>query len=110
MHFWPRAAPFRQKSARGPKGLVAYFLDPKLSCAPQGALKLLELDSAAGLLELLLHVLGLCLGHAFLDRLGSAVDQVFRFLQAEARQLANDLDHLDLLLTRSLEDDRELVL
>src|SRR5690606_15589013 len=81
-----------------------------MSCAPFGAPELLQLDSAAGLLELLLHVLGLGLGDALLHGLGRAVHQILRLLQAEARQLANDLDDLDLLVSGALENDGELVL
>ena len=61
-----------------------------MSCAPFGALDLLQLDSAAGLLELLLHVLGLGLRDLLLDGLGRAVHQVLGLLQPEAGQLADD--------------------
>src|SRR5689334_22645257 len=40
-------------------------------------------DRSAGVGELLLDSLGLVLADAFLDRLGSAIDQVFGFLQTE---------------------------
>ena len=44
-----------------------------------------------------------------LTRLGHALDQVLRFLQAQARELADDLDDADLLVGRVfLEGDREL--
>ena len=46
---------------------------------------LLELDLGADLLELRLELLGLVLGNAFLDGLGSAFDEVLGFLEAEAR-------------------------
>src|SRR5206468_11294145 len=58
---------------------------------------LLDLDLAAGVLELLPHVLGILLGDAFLDALRCAVDEILGLLQAEAGELADDLDHLDLL-------------
>ena len=45
----------------------------------------------------------------FLDGAGHAFDQVLRFLQAQAREFANDLDDADLLVGRVfLEGDREL--
>src|SRR5438105_2072399 len=68
---------------------------------------LLHLDRGAGLFELRLDRVGLVLGHALLDRLGGAVDQVLGLLEAEAGHRADDLDHLDLLLARSGEDDVE---
>src|SRR5215467_6635272 len=45
--------------------------------------RLLELDLGPGLLQGGLHLFGLFLGHAFLDRLGRALDQVLRLLEAE---------------------------
>src|SRR3546814_1282933 len=45
------------------------------------------------------------LGEAFLERLGRAVDEILGLLEAQARRLANNLDHLDLLIARGLEDD-----
>src|SRR5690606_25178580 len=45
---------------------------------------LLELDGGAGGLEVLLELLGVFLGHAFLDVLRGAFDQVLGFLQAQA--------------------------
>src|SRR6266540_1125152 len=47
--------------------------------------------------ELLLDRLGLVLADAFLDRLGSAVDQVLCFLQAEAGDFAYCFDDVDLI-------------
>ena len=47
-------------------------------------------------------LLGLGLGDAFLDGLRRAVDQVLRLLEAEAGELAHDLDDLDLLVAGSL--------
>src|SRR5659263_305267 len=69
---------------------------------------LLDLDDRAGLLELLLDVLGLVLGHALLHRVGSLVDQVLGLLEAQAGQRADDLDHLDLLVADTGQDDIEL--
>src|SRR6266404_6164964 len=69
---------------------------------------LLDLDRRSLLLELLLHVLGLGLGHLLLDRFRRAVDEVLGLLQAEPRELAHDLDDLDLLVAGRSEDDVEL--
>src|SRR5262245_1398749 len=67
-----------------------------------------DLDGAAALLELLLELLGLLLGDALLDGLRRALDQVLGLLEAQARDLAHDLDHRDLLVRRGgLEDHVE---
>src|SRR5215203_1782559 len=68
---------------------------------------LLELDRGAGLFELRLDLVGLFLSDPFLDRVRRAVDEVLGLLQAEARECADDLDHLDLLTARLVEDDVE---
>src|ERR1700741_4459450 len=54
-------------------------------------------DFRAGLFEDLLDLRGFVLGHAFLDGLRSALDEVLRFLQTERGDLANSLDDVDLL-------------
>src|SRR3954453_13949634 len=56
-----------------------------------------DADLGADFLELLLDRLGFFLGHAFLDRLGRALRESLGPLQAEAGDLADDLDDLDLL-------------
>src|SRR5207248_689462 len=61
----------------------------------------------AGLLELGLDRVGLVLGDALLDRLRGRVDEVLRLFEAETRDRADDLDHLDLLASRGSEDDVE---
>src|SRR2546428_784765 len=76
---------------------------PALSSTPslnQGAVdhpRLLHLHRRALLLELLLHLLRLGLGDLLLHRLRGAVDEILRFLEPEPGELADDLDHLDLL-------------
>src|SRR5712691_6957178 len=77
------------------------------SCNGGAEASLLELDARPGFLELALDRVGLFLVHALLDRLGSRVDEVLGLLEAEARDRADDLDHLDLLLARPGEDDVE---
>src|SRR5688500_12456550 len=72
--------------------------------------KLLELDGAAGFLDLLLDLLGLFLVDAFLDGLRSAFDQRFGFAQAQAGDGADFLDDVDLLATVAGEDHVELAL
>jgi len=69
---------------------------------------LLEFHLRAGLFQLGLDLFGLILGHAFLDRLGGALDQVLGLLEAEAGQCADFLDHLDLLLAGRGENNGEL--
>src|SRR5690606_11232603 len=73
-----------------------------------GGRRLLQLDDGALLLEALLDLLGLRLGGALLHRLGRAVHEVLGLLEAQARDLPDDLDDLDLLGAALLEDDREL--
>src|SRR6201999_4083942 len=69
---------------------------------------LLELDLRAGFFELLLEVVGIRLRDAFLEILGRALDEVLRLFEAEARDLADDLDDVDLVRAGFLERDREL--
>src|SRR5689334_12897247 len=71
---------------------------------------LLELDLGTRLLELLLQLLRLVLVHAFLDRLARALDEILGLLEAEARDRADLLDHVDLLVARAGEDDGKLSL
>src|SRR5918994_6566376 len=71
---------------------------------------LLQLDLGALGLELGLELLGVGLRHAFLDRLGRALDQVLGLLEAETGDLAHRLDDVDLLVAGGGEDDVELVL
>src|SRR4051794_41492451 len=69
---------------------------------------LLQLDGAAGILDLLLDLLGLFLVDAFLDGLGRALDQRLRLAQAEAGDRADFLDHVDLLAAVAGQDHVEL--
>src|SRR6185312_6990104 len=69
---------------------------------------LLDLDFRADFLELLLDGRGLVLVHAFLDRLGRALDEVLGFLQTEAGDLADDLDHVDLVAADFGQRHREV--
>src|ERR1041384_1655126 len=69
--------------------------------------RLLDLDAGAGFFELALDLVGLVLRDAFLDGVRGAVDQVLGLLQAQARDRADDLDHLDLLFAGAGEDDVE---
>ena len=69
---------------------------------------LLEGNGGAGSLELLLGLLGSFLGGAFEDSLRCAVNQVLGFLEAEGGDGADFLDHCDLLVAGSFEDDVEV--
>src|SRR6478672_2940261 len=69
---------------------------------------LLDLDFGADVLELLLDRRRFFLRDSFLNRLGRALDQVLRFLQAEARDLANDFDDIDLVAAHFGQGRREL--
>src|SRR3954452_11376563 len=75
---------------------------------PLRAARSLELDGSAGVLDLLLDLLGLVLVDAFLDRLGRAFDQRLRFAEAQVGDRADLLDHVDLLAAVAGEDDVEL--
>src|SRR4051794_38875611 len=67
--------------------------------------ELLELDGAAGLLEVGLELLALFALDALGDRLRRLVDERLGLLQAEAGRRADDLDDLDLLVARRGQDD-----
>src|SRR5690606_34805444 len=82
--------------------------DGQPSARPRPPRDLLDLDRSAGLFQLLLDLLGLLPGDALLDRLGGAVHQVLGLLEAQARDLPDDLDDLDLLGTGVGQDDVEL--
>src|SRR3954467_8983027 len=67
--------------------------------------ELLDLDARAGLLELGLELVGLVALAALLDGLGRLVGERPGLLDAPARDGADDLDHLDLLVARGGDDD-----
>src|SRR5688572_31140310 len=68
----------------------------------------LQLDGGAGFLEALLELLAFGLVDAFLDRLGSALDQRLGLAEAELGDRADFLDRVDLLAAVVDEDDVEL--
>src|SRR5512134_2069981 len=70
--------------------------------------RLLDLDLGADLFELLLDRGRLLLGDTLLHDLGGSVHEVLGLLEAEAGDLAHDLDHVDLLVARAHEVNREL--
>src|SRR5215470_17986230 len=70
----------------------------------------LEGDLGALRLELLLRLVGGFLVRVLENSLRRGLDEVLRLLQAQAGQLAHDLDDLDLLATVGLENDVERVL
>src|SRR5579859_5697870 len=69
---------------------------------------LLDLDLGASLFEDLLDLLGFVLVHAFLDGLRSSLDQVLGFLQAQAGDRTDFLNHVDLLVAGIGEDHVEV--
>ena len=52
---------------------------------------LFDFDLGACRFDLFLDLFRFCLGHAFLDRLGRAFDERFRFRKAESRNRARAL-------------------
>ena len=68
----------------------------------------LHFDNCASLGKLLLNGLGFVLGNAFLDVLGRSIHQFLGFLQAQAGDLADGLDYIDLIGADFLEDDGKL--
>src|SRR3954470_4733567 len=74
------------------------------------AVGLLDGDAGSGALERLLGLVGGLLVGLLQNGLRCAVDQVLGLLEAQAGELAHDLDDLDLLVAGRLEDDVELVL
>src|SRR5215470_11078149 len=72
--------------------------------------RLLNFDLGSGFFELLLDGSSFVLADAFLDGLGSAVNEVFRFFQAEARNFANGLNDVDLVAAHVGENNGELCL
>src|SRR3982751_6235325 len=69
---------------------------------------LLYLAGPPLLFQLRLDRVRLVLRHARLHGLRRAINEVLRFLQAEPRDLTDDLDDLNLLRAGVLEHDREL--
>src|SRR5947209_16053572 len=80
---------------------------PKLRSARPAPEVLLDFD-ACDTVELLGDRGCVFLGDVLLERLGSAVDQVLGFLEAEVSDFANRLDGRDLVGAAILEDDGEL--
>src|SRR5262245_50920570 len=75
------------------------------------ACRLLDRDGRADSLEGGLRLLGHLLDDLAVEHgLRRAVDEILGLLEAEAGDLSENLDDLDLLVTACLEDDVELVL
>jgi hypothetical protein len=74
---------------------------------PSRSGELLEGNAGASFFELCNSLLGCFLGDAFENSLGSAVNQVLGFLEAQGSDCAYFLDHCDLLVARVLQDDVE---
>src|SRR5271169_1096384 len=71
-------------------------------------LPLLDFDLGSGVFELLLDRGRLVLVDALFDSLGGAIHQVLGFLQAQAGDFADSLDHVDFVRADFGEDDGEL--
>src|SRR5690606_10295610 len=82
-----------------------HWLHRRVSMATQG-ICLRDFDSRASSFQVLLHLLGVFLRSAFLQD-ATGFGQVLRFLQAQAGDGADGLDHFDLLVARRLQDDGE---
>src|ERR1043166_4238040 len=68
---------------------------------------LLQLDLRACVFELLFDLGRLVLVHIGLDLFGSALDEVFCFLEAQTGDCTDFLDHVDLLVARRSQNDRK---
>src|SRR5438105_3731267 len=68
---------------------------------------LLHFDRSSSIGELLLDGLRFFLGDSLFHRLGSAVDQVLGFFQAQGGDFAYGLDDIDLICAYVLKNDRE---
>src|SRR5690554_4269851 len=77
---------------------------------PGNRINLLEFDLGTSGFELGLELFGFGLVHAFLDSLGSTLDEVLGFLEAQAGDGTDFLDDVDLLITSRRQDNVELVL
>src|SRR5437764_15422107 len=69
-----------------------------------------DVDRCAGLYELRLHRLRLGLVDTFFDIRRRGLDEVLRFLESQGRDLADGLDHVDLVRAEVVVDDVELCL
>ncbi len=74
------------------------------------SVELLEFNLSTGSLELLLESLSIFLRDAFLNSLGSAVNNSLSFLQTKTGSLTDSLDNSDLTGARGLEDNVKLSL
>src|SRR3989442_1648775 len=87
------------RTRAGEAGRRASQQAPERTAEPKArppATALLDLDFGALLLERGLDLLGLVARDTLLDRLREGVDEVLGLLEAQARELANDLDDRDL--------------
>src|SRR5438093_1845935 len=69
----------------------------RTGCTARREAWLRDLDLGPLLFESRLDLVGLLAVDAFLDRLGRRVDEILGLLEAESGQLADDLDHRDLV-------------
>src|SRR4051812_21974383 len=74
---------------------------------PLTTLRLLDVSSSAGVFQLLLDAVSIGLRHAILHNGRHAFDQILRFLQAEAGDFADDLNHADFVGAEAGHGDGE---
>src|SRR6185436_5581153 len=82
-------------------------LSPSASMPREIELSSLDLDLGARVLQLLGELVGLLLGERLLHRLAALVHQVLGLLEAQGRDRAHHLDHVDLVRSGVLQDDVE---
>src|SRR5688572_9182502 len=104
----PRGPGLRPKGYPRPEASLFLLRPEARGLRPVGASPLGDADLGADFLELLLDRFGLVLRHAFLDRLGRALDEILGFLQPQAGDFADDLDDLDLVRAGFGQRDVEL--
>src|SRR5690348_15145184 len=90
--------PDRQRRPRNPYNTMR-------ESRPSRGAPLLDLDLGADLFELLLDGRRFVLVYAFLDGLGSAIDEILGFLETQAGDFADRLDDVDLVATNIGEHD-----
>src|SRR5213080_1702579 len=103
---YQRAGVWQIRACRRPKETRVASTGPY--GPPRQSRRLLQFDGRALPFELLFDLFGFLLGHAFLHRAGRAFHQVLGLLEAQVGDRSDLLDDLDLLLSTTLQDDREL--
>src|SRR5881296_186290 len=95
----------KHRSVKRTKGLELRARGPKTPLISR--LGLLDFYCRTRIRKLLPDGFGFFFRNAFLHCLGSGLDQIFRFLQPQSRNFANDFDDRDLVSARGLKNDVE---